>query len=218
MKMIPIELLRKEIEQDVFDYNQLMSVLSGYSKPRDVVTALLRQDKIIRIRKGLYCFSEFWQKQSVPPEALANLVYGPSSISLDFALSYYGLIPEKVTTITSVTPGRSRVFETPAGRFSFVHIPQQSFSFGLTIEKSGNYQWLIAMPLKALADKVWTDKRFNPSSPASFESYLFHDLRIDETTIINFLTAESLEVIREKYPTRKVGWMVDFLKRKYNKQ
>jgi hypothetical protein len=36
MKMTTIELLRKEIEQDVLDYNQLMSVLSGYSKPREL--------------------------------------------------------------------------------------------------------------------------------------------------------------------------------------
>jgi hypothetical protein len=213
MKMTTIELLRKEIEQDIFDYNQLMLVLSGYSKPRDVVTALIRQEKIIRIRKGLYCFSEFWQKQPVPSEALANLVYGPSAVSLDFALSYYGLIPERVTTITSVTPGRSRVFETPAGRFSYTHIPQQCISFGLTIEKSGNYQWLIATPLKALADKVWTDKRFKPTSPASFKSYLFDDLRIDETTLSTFVTVENLAEIGKKYTMRKVGWMVDFLKR-----
>ncbi|MBE0638587.1 MAG: hypothetical protein IH598_08705 [Bacteroidales bacterium] len=206
-----IELLRKEIELDVFDYNQLMSALSTYNKPRDVLTSLLRQEKIIRIRKGLYCFNKFWQKQPVSREAIANLVYGPSAISLDYALSYYGLIPEKVTTITSVTSGRSRVHETPLGQFSYTHMPQHSFSYGLTIEKSGNYQWLIALPIKALADKVWADKRFNPSSPASFESYLFYDLRIDETTLLSFLSMEKLREIKEKYSTRKVGWMADFL-------
>lgn len=209
--MTTIELLRKEIERDVFDYNQLMSALSAYNKPRDVVTTLLRQEKIFRIRKGLYCFNEFWEKQPVSHEAIANLVYGPSAISLDYALSYYRLIPEKVTTITSVTTGRSRVYETPLGRFSYTHVPQHSFSYGLTIEKPGNYQWLIALPIKALADKVWTDKRFSPSSPASFESYLFDDLRIDETTLLSSLTAEKLLEIKEKYSTRKVGWMVDFL-------
>jgi hypothetical protein len=209
-----IELLRKGIEHDVFDYNQLMSALSDYSKPRDVVTSLLRQEKIIRIRKGLYCFNEFWQKQPVSVGAIANLVYGPSAISLDYALSYYGLIPEKVSTITSVTFGRSRVYDTPLGRLSYTHIPQQYFSFGMTMEKSGNYQWLIALPIKALADKVWTDKRFKPSSPASFQSYLFDDLRIDETTLSGFLTAEKLLEVKEKYSTRKVGWMVDFLMNK----
>jgi len=212
--MTPIERLRKEIEQDVFDYNQLMTVLSGYSKPRDVVTALLRQQKIIRLRKGLYIFSDIWSKQPVPIEPLANLIYGPSAISLDYALSFYGLIPEKVTAITSVAPGRSRVFETPLGRFSFTHIPEQVFSFGLTAEKSGSFQWLIAMPVKALADKVWTDKRFKPTSPASFESYLFDDLRIDEATLMDFAKAEKLLEIKTRYATRKVGWMVDFLIKK----
>ncbi len=214
LKMSTIELLRKEIERDVFDYNQLMLALSAYNKPRDVVTSLLQQEKIIRIRKGLYCFNDFWNKQPVLHEAIANLVYGPSAISLDFALSYFGLIPEKVTTITSVTFTRSRIYETPLGRFSYTHIPQPSFSCGLTIEKSGNYQWLIALPIKALADKVWTDKRFKPSSPASFESYLFDDLRIDETTLTGVLTSGNLREIKEKYSTRKVGWMVDFLFKK----
>ncbi len=209
--MSAIELIRLKIESDIFDYNQLMEALSGYKKPRDVVSALLRSQKIIRIRKGLYYFSEFWQNQSVSYELMANLVYGPSAISLDYALSYYGLIPEKVMAITSVTPGRSRVYDTPAGRFSYTHLPQHCYAFGMTIEKTGNFQWLITQPLKALADKVWADKRLRPVSPASFHSYLFHDLRIDENTLLGYLNKESLALIKQQYAKRKVDWMVDFL-------
>ncbi len=211
--MIPIELLRTNIEQDVFDYTHLMEILSGYKKPRDVVTNLLKQNKIIRLRKGLYCFTTLWQKAPVSKEMLANLVYGPSAISLDYALAHYGLIPEQVSVFTSVTPGRSRFYDTPVGRFSYIHLPQPFYSFGLTIEKLNLQQWLIMQPLKALADKVWTDKRFVPTSPGSFSEYFFQDLRIDETTLTGYINKNTLLEIETNYSTKKIRWMIDFLTR-----
>lgn len=211
--MTPIELLRKEIDLDVFDYNQLMFVLADYKKPRDVVTKLLTNGKIIRIRKGYYCFGEVWRRQAVLPEMLANLIYGPSAISLDYALSHYGLIPEQVKMITSVTPGRKRLYETPVGRFQYIHLPSSFFSIGLTLEKSNSYQYLIMKPIKALADKVWTDSRFNPRSHKVFSDYLFQDLRIDENNLLTFLNEDILTEIEHNFTTKKIKLLVEFLDR-----
>ncbi len=115
--MIPIEQIRSQIEGDVFDYSQLMLALSNYRKPRDSVSSLLKRGHIIRVRKGLYVFGQIWRRTPLALEHLANLVYGPSAISLDYALAWYGLIPERVNTITSITTGRSRQFLTPLGIF-----------------------------------------------------------------------------------------------------
>ena len=92
-------------------------------------------------------------------ELLANLIYGPSYISLDYALSYHGLIPERVETVTSVTLGRSRTFTTPYGMFSYRRLSQSRYAVGGLLAEHGDLSFLIASPEKALADKVWADKR-----------------------------------------------------------
>ena len=117
--MTAIEKIRSEIDRDVFDYTQLMSVLQDYKKPRDTVTRLIEQRKIIRIKKGLYIFGELWKRSNYSLESLAGLIHGPSAISLDYALSWFGLIPERVYVVTSISTGRSRKFTTPIGDFSY---------------------------------------------------------------------------------------------------
>ena len=213
--MRAIEHIRQLIEKDVFDYTQLIHVLAEYRKPRDVVSSLLRKEQIIRVRKGLYLFGALWQRQPVPREMLANLVYGPSLLSINYALAWYGLIPERVDVLTSITSGRSRHFNTPLGRFSYTHLSQERFTFGATIQKSNTGNWLITEPIKALADKVWTDKRFQPTSPASYADYLFEDLRIDEATLAGVYNKFNMNNLVHAYSTRKVTWMVEFLSKRY---
>ena len=213
--MRAIEHIRQLIEKDVFDYTQLMHVLAEYSKPRDAVSSLLRKEQIIRVRKGLYVFGDLWQRQPISREMLANLVYGPSILSIDYALAWHGLIPEYVDVLTSISSGRSRHFNTPLGGFSYTHLSQERFSFGATIQKSNTGNWLITEPIKALADKVWTDKRFQPTSPASYADYLFEDLRIDEDTLAGYFTKFNINNLVQAYSTRKVTWMVEFLQKRY---
>ncbi|MCD6565239.1 MAG: hypothetical protein J7K53_04770 [Bacteroidales bacterium] len=213
--MRAIEHIRQLIEKDVFDYTQLIHVLAEYRKPRDVVSALLRKEQIIRVRKGLYVFGELWRRQPISREMLANLVYGPSILSINYALAWYGLIPERAYVLTSITSGRSRNFNTPLGRFSYTHLSLKRFGFGATIQKSNTGNWLITEPIKALADKVWTDKRFQPTSQASFADYLFEDLRIDEATLARFYNKFNMNNLVRAYSTRKVTWMVEFLQKRY---
>jgi len=210
------EHIRQNIDQEVFTYTQLLDLLKDYKKPRDVISTLLKKGYIIRIRKGLYIFDALWQKKKVNPEILASLIYGPSIISSDYALSIYGLIPEEVTTITSITTGRSRVYETPVGRFTYEHINLKRFSYSATIQKTDAGSWFISKPLKALADKVWLDKRFNPTSPSSYEEYLFDDLRIDET-ILQGIPGNLDEMLKmnKVYSARKITWLTKFLTEKF---
>jgi len=72
-----IILLRKRISQDVFDYQVLIDALSDYRKPRGKRTKLFENEIIIRIKKGLYCFTEDFRKEPVSREYLTNLIYGP---------------------------------------------------------------------------------------------------------------------------------------------
>jgi hypothetical protein len=209
--MTAIEKVRSLIDHDVFDYTQLMSALSDYSKPRDTVTSLLRQKKILRIKKGLYIFGDLWRRLPVCSEALAGLIYGPSAISLDYALAYYGLIPERIYSITSISTGRSRNFQTPIGTFSYRQQSSKRFSTGLNLQNNKKDNWFIVEPLKALADKVWCDPRCKPGSARYFSDYLFADLRIDENQLTTMIEKNSAEKIVQAYKSFKISLLFEFL-------
>ncbi len=187
-----------------------MDALSGYRKPRDKITRLLAGGTIVRIKKGLYCFGEAFRKEPVSGEYVANLIYGPSYVSLDYALAYHGLIPERVETVTSVTPGRSREFDTPFGTFSYRMLSRPRYSVGALLETAGHLRFLIASPEKALADKVWADKRFNGRPVSDFEAYLSDDLRIDPETLA-VLDRSRLQSIARSYDSAKIHNLVRYL-------
>jgi len=204
--------IRQKIDREVFDYQVLMDALSGYSKPRDKITRLLTGGEIVRIKKGLYCFGEAFRREPVSREYLANLIHGPSYVSLDYALSYHALIPERVETVTSVTTQRSREFTTPFGNFSYRVLRGQRYAVGAVLETAGRAQFLMASPEKALADKVWTDKRFNGQRVSDYEAYLFDDLRIDRDALSG-LDESRLRVVALAYDSPKIDNLVRYLKR-----
>jgi hypothetical protein len=78
--------LRSRIDGGEFDYLALMNALREYARPRDKITALLRRGEIVRVKKGIYVFGEGSGAQPFSREVLANLLFGPSYISLDSAL------------------------------------------------------------------------------------------------------------------------------------
>ena len=173
-------MLRKNIASETFDYNILMDCLSDYKSPRAKVTHLLRSGEIIRVRKGLYAFGSELRRSPVCLEILANQIYGPSYVSLEYALAFYGLIPEFVAEVTSVTTKRWKMYETPLGRFSYAPMPTALFSVGFTLlQFSAAASALIATPEKALADLLFT-RKLKIQSDSDFEALLFDDLRLDE--------------------------------------
>ena len=146
--------IRQRIPFDVFDYATLSSALAGYSKPRDKITKLLAGGNVVRIKKGLYCFGDALRKQALSREYLANLIYGPSYVSLGYALAFHGLIPERVETVTSVTTGRSRDFSTPIGNFTYRMLTGRRYECGADLVEADGVSFLIATPEKAISDRI----------------------------------------------------------------
>ena len=176
-----IEQIRKAVNREEFDYQVLTTCLNGYSYPRDKITDLMREGQIIRVKKGLYIFGSDYRKHPYSREILANLIYGPSYISLEYALSYHSLIPERVENLTSVTTGRSRTFTTPVGLFTYRMIPLPAFQTGMTrVELDDGGAFLIATAEKALVDKIFIDCGSEIRTLKGLEVYLFQDLRIDQ--------------------------------------
>lgn len=208
--------LRISVPGEVFDYQILMDALSDYSKPRDVVTRLLSQGVLVRIKKGLYCFGNAYRRGPVEREYVANLVYGPSYVSLEYALYFYDLIPERVYTVTSVTTKRSKEFDTPLGNFYYRMLSGNRYEAGFTLHSTETSSFLIATPEKALVDKVWTDSRFDGTRISGFEQYLTEDLRIDRGALLK-LDRDSMMDICEAYDSAKIRNLATYLEKIWSK-
>ena len=125
-----------------------------------LVKRAVASGEVIRVRRGLYCLAPKYQKKSMNLYALAQHVYGPSYVSLESALSWHGWIPEAARAITSASLKKSKEFTTPLGIFSYDRVPQEVFYAEVQrlTDASGNV-FLMATPLKALADYVYVRKR-----------------------------------------------------------
>lgn len=141
---------------------------------------LLERDKqVIRLKKGLYVCSPEVTGIALSTELIANHLYTPSYISMSSALRYYGLIPEEVYVMQSMTLKHSRYFDTPVGRFEYTRISKDSFSVGLSSIRKTDYAFVIATPEKALCDLVANSPGVNLRYPKDALLYLEEDIRME---------------------------------------
>ncbi len=116
-----------------------------------------KKNYLRKIKRGYYTLSQ----QRIDEDFLyftANRIYAPSYISLETALKYYGLIPEEVFQLTSISTKKTTKFFTPVGNFSYRHLKPGLF-FGYRIVEFGDRNLLIAEPEKAILDYLY----LNPS-------------------------------------------------------
>jgi len=205
--------IRDHIQAEIFDYLTLIDALKGLAYPRNRINDLLRQGIILRVKKGLYVFGDRQRRHPYSKELLANLVYGPSYVSLDYALAYYGLIPERVEALTSVTPIRSRRFATPVGLFIYRQIPARAYEEGMVrVEGEHNQAFLIASPEKALADKIVSVRGARIASIGEMGRFLEEDLRID-AGVIRSLSAERIDEFAGRYRSLRLRRLSGYMRR-----
>ena len=206
-------LLTKSIPYEEFDYQTLLDSVHGYAQPRMKISGMLAKGDIVRVKKGLYILGEPLRRKPFCRELLANLIYGPSYISLEYALHYYGLIPERVETITSVTCGRSRTFDSPVGTFSYRMIPMEAFRTGMNrVELDDGRSFLIAIPEKALADRIVADRGSGITTQKELHEYVLADLRIDPENLRRLDPSRLLE-IAQHYRSRRVKLLAGLITR-----
>lgn len=143
------------------------------------IRLLERNNQIIRLKRGLYVCSPKVTGISLSTELIANHLYPPSYVSMSSALRYYGLIPEEVYVMQSMTLKHSRDFDTPIGRFEYTYISKDAFSVGLTSIKGKDYAFVIATPEKALCDLIANSPGVNLRYPKDAILYLEEDLRME---------------------------------------
>jgi predicted transcriptional regulator of viral defense system len=150
----------RQIETAYVDAQTLLNLLGEYKKPRDCILRMIKNGDLIRLKNGFYLIADKIKQGSntaIPYEQIANMLYGPSYVSLEWALSFYGMIPERVHTVTSMALGRCKEYHTPIGDFTYYRLGSESYSIGITQKKSIDFVggFLMASPEKALADLVF---------------------------------------------------------------
>jgi hypothetical protein len=173
----------RNLSNQPLTHQLLTSLLKDYKRPNDKIHELISAGIIDPVKKGLYLSSAKITTNRTEPFLLANHMLGPSYISFDSALSYHGLIPERVFEVSSATTKASRRFSTPVGSFSFKRLPLPYYSFGIRqLEINENQNILIASPEKALFDKIVTTGLTIRSKTGAHE-YLIENLRMDENQL-----------------------------------
>jgi hypothetical protein len=188
--------------------HHLLPLLQDYTNPRDLIARLVKSGDLIRLRNGFYLIAEKIQETRVPLAQIANLLYGPSYISFEWALSYYGLIPEGVFVVTSTSAVKPKSYTTPLGTFDYHFLNHSRYSIGISQREDVNGHFLIATPEKALADLVHLKSKGLKSKDLIVD--LVESRRIDEEGLKQLNKAHLLE-IAECYHSQTVNQLVNTL-------
>lgn len=169
----------------------LLVLLKDYRRPYDKIMELVKQGYLMQLKKGLYVAGSKLSENTPEPFLIANHLYGPSYISLDSALFHWGMIPERVFEVTSVTTKPSKTIQTPGTRYSFTHLSADFYPLGIqSLALSDKQQVLIASPEKCLCDKLVTTRGINLRSIKQALTFLLEDLRIDKEIVVTLNTSE----------------------------
>lgn len=176
----------------------LMNVLQDYQRPYDKISEMVKQGQLVQVKRGIFIPGS--QSMITGPEKLllANHLWGPSYASSDSALSYWGLIPERVYETLSMTTNVAKTYKTPVGRFRYIKLPLPYYSYGIQrVELASRQMTLMAGKEKALCDKIITTQRLKLRSVKQTREYLMEDLRISREVLRELDTSLINDYIKE---------------------
>jgi len=192
--MIWHELLAIVGDEPIFSSAVLLTGQRDPGKIRRQLNRWVHAGKVVSLRRGIYVLAEPYAKSRPHPFLSANRLKRASYVSLQSALSHYGMIPEHVPVTTSVTTGRPEELDTPLGRFSFRHVRRALFFGYQQFEVSPKQHVFLALPEKALLDLIY----LTPGSDAP--SYL-RELRLDFPETFDW---GQMEEMAARFQCRKV--------------
>lgn len=183
-----------------------VALTSGESGPR-VRNQLFRwasRGLLLRLKRGVYALNAQDRRCELNELYVANQLYSPSYISLESALSYYGIIPERVAVVTSVSLKKTQRFKTDIGIFLYRSIMRDAFK-GFRAEKTSKEggDVLIAEPEKAIVDFCYYHQKEFKIDPqrVAVESYRFQ--------AFNDLSADSMRMFAAMFGSREMTVIID---------
>jgi hypothetical protein len=192
----------KEYAEAPISRHLILELLSDYQSPNDKISELLKSKELISIRRGLYITGPKMDLPTPEPFLIANHLRGPSYVTLESALSYWNMIPERAYEISSVTIKTSKLYKTPVGRFSYQQLKTPYYSYGIkNIEYSPKQTMLVASPEKALCDKVVLTPKIYLRSIKQTREFLMEDLRMD-SEVLKTLDTKVMELWIKNAPKK----------------
>ncbi|MBC9932276.1 type IV toxin-antitoxin system AbiEi family antitoxin domain-containing protein [Chitinophaga qingshengii] len=192
----------------------LLSILKGYSQPTDKIQTLVQEKVLFPMKEGLYIPGPALKIRRPERFLVANHIFGPSYVSLDVALSYHGLIPERVFEVSSMTTQASCQFDTPVNRYAYYHLPLPYYTYGIKHTELWEDQFaLVATPEKALSDKIITTPGIILRSRRMAIEYLTENLRIDEDNLAMLNVAAIQEWLPYSTKKNSLRMVIEAIKR-----
>lgn len=152
----------KKIKRLSYFKGDHLSVFSKNDRTlRNQLVEWQKKGKIHRLKRGMYTLNDEERKASLPPFLISNILYAPSYVSLEVALSFWNLIPEAVYGVTAVTTKKTVTFKNTYGNFFYQTLHKRRF-FGYLSVKEKEVTFLVAEPEKAILDKIYFDPQFKP--------------------------------------------------------
>ena len=188
------ELLKLLNGEVIFPSSILLSGNVSKNVIRKQLTRWVSSGKLIQLRRGFYAIAQPYRDEQPHPFLVANMIKRASYVSLQSALEYYGIIPEYVPVITSVTTGRTEEIITKTGRFQFKHIKRDLFWGYREIEVSVGVKIFISLPEKSLLDLIYL-------TPGSDRLEYLEELRLQNTQLLN---KKILTDFAQKFKTPKL--------------
>jgi hypothetical protein len=188
--------IKKADLNPVVDALQVKDLLGNTSDKRGKIARMIRFGDLFQLRRGLYA-----TRRDLNPLCLAAGMYGPSYISYETALSYYGLIPEAVYEITSATLKRPAEFQNIFGRFHYRRVPESVYPVGIERVTESGLPFLIASPTKAVCDRIALEPRIRSMSDVKRWAEL---MRLDEAIELDLAV---LDACAENYQRPAVRFL-----------
>lgn len=132
---------------------------------------------IIKLKRGFYILNENDRKATPSRFYIANRLCEPSYVSMESALSFYGLIPEQVSSLTSVTSKKTLRIKNDFGEFLYQHIKTEAFRGFRVVKDNEGFDFFIAVQEKAIVDFLYLNlrKMINAAKDVFSESYRFQN-------------------------------------------
>ncbi|MBU0709780.1 MAG: hypothetical protein KJ793_03600 [Candidatus Omnitrophica bacterium] len=192
-------------ENAVIDSSSFALLDEKLADIRRQVSGWVKKGYLLQLKKGVYVLSDTYRKITPSELFIANYLVTPSYLSLEYALGYYDLIPEKVTVYTSLTTKKTQTFTNALGTFEYRSVKESLFS-GFTKLAANNQDFFIALPEKAILDFFYLREDVLGVF-GEFEAFRFQNLEI--------LKLKRFQEFSRVYPSRvrKAGRaFIDFVK------
>lgn len=201
-----LEFKDRMFDMACFNINQVLAWKQDFD--RNNITRWAKKGYIVRLKQGYYAFPEYKKK----PEFtfyFANRIYKPSYISLHTALSFYGMIPEAIIQVTSVSSLKTISFKNDFGEYSY-NCVKDSLMFGYDFKQMADNRTIqFASPEKALLDLLYLYPFYDNESE-------LENLRLDENYLHEDLNKELLNEYSTRFQSKALDNRVKVLFKVYD--